>query len=156
MELYLQFLLKNWGSFKLFYKLKPDIVVGTPILIALIGRLLPYKSIIVNEDDFDVVKKTADLGYPYADHILCPEVCRTTNFESKSVKYNSYHELAYLHPDHFEPDKKIATNYVDINKPYFILRFAKLLAHHDDGISGINNGIASKIIEILQPHAIFI
>ena len=62
--LLLQFFMKNWGAFLQFYKFKPDVVVGTPILISLIGRLLPYKSIIVNEDDFDIVKKTANLGYP--------------------------------------------------------------------------------------------
>ena len=52
--LLLQFFMKNWGAFLQFYKFKPDAVVGTPILISLIGRLLPYKSIIVNEDDFDL------------------------------------------------------------------------------------------------------
>ena len=54
--LLLQFVLKIWGAFILFRKLRPNIVLGTPILISLIGRLLPYKSIIVNEDDFDIIK----------------------------------------------------------------------------------------------------
>lgn len=150
--LLLQFFMKNWGAFLQFYKFKPDAVVGTPILISLIGRLLPYKSIIVNEDDFDIVKKTANFGYPHADTILCPEVCRTTKFDKKSIKYQSYHELAYLHPNHFKADLKIATNYINNEKPYFILRFAKLFAHHDDGITGINSEVAARVVNILKPH----
>ena len=148
--LLLQFLLKIGGAFRLFYKLKPDIVIGTPILIPLIGCVLPYKSIIVNEDDFDVIKKTANFGYPFSNHILCPIVCRTTNFDNKSVKYQAYHELAYLHPNHYTPDKKIANKYVDLSSPYFIIRFAKLIAHHDAGIKGISDEVASKIIDLLS------
>lgn len=150
--LLIQFIMKNWGAFLLFRRLKPKIVVGTPILIALISRILPYDSIIVNEDDFDVVKKTADFGYPYADHILCPTVCRTTIFEKKCIKYSSYHELAYLHPNNFKPSKEIACQYVDTSKPYFIIRFAKLIAHHDEGIKGLNLSITLKIIEQLKPY----
>ncbi len=149
--LLVQFVFKNIGAFKIFYKQKPDFVFGTPILISLISRLLPYKSVIVNEDDFDIISKTANLGYPHADHILCPIVCRTTSFGEKSIQYNSYHELAYLHPDHFIPDVNKARLYVDINKPYAIIRFAKLFAHHDDGIKGINANTAKKLIEILEP-----
>jgi predicted glycosyltransferase len=150
--LFFQFILKTWGAFRLFHKLKPDIVIGTPILISLIGRILPYKCIIVNEDDFDVVKKTSNFGYPYADHILCPVICRTTNFDSKSIKYQGYHELAYLHPNHFKAKEEIASKYVDLTSSYFIIRFAKLIAHHDDGIKGLDNDIAKQIIEILKAH----
>ena len=150
MDLLIQFILKNWGAFRKFLKLKPDIVVGTPILISLIGRVLPYKSIIVNEDDFDIVKKTANFGYLSADNIICPVVCRTTKFDEKSIKYQGYHELAYLHPKYFSATKDIASKYVDVSKPYFLLRFAKLFAHHDDGIKGINAHIARQIIEKLK------
>ena len=37
-------------------------------------------------------------------------------------------------------------------KPYFILRFASLNAHHDSGIKGINTEIAQRLIDILSPH----
>ena len=88
----------------------------------------------------------------HADTILCPEVCRTTKFDKKSIKYQSYHELAYLHPNHFKPNLKKATSYIDNKNPYFIIRFAKLFAHHDDGIQGINSEVAAELINILKPH----
>ena len=62
-----------------------------------------------------------------------------------------YHELAYLHPNHFTPDPKIVEAYgIDTSKPYFVMRFASLNAHHDSGIKGINTDIAQRLINILE------
>jgi hypothetical protein len=147
-----QFLTKLKGAYTKFKKEKPDLVVGTPILISLIGKVLGYKSIIVNEDDFDVIKQTANLGYPFASQIIAPKVCRTGKFASKTIQYEGYHELAYLHPDHFTPNPNVVENYFSSSVPYFIIRFAKLAAHHDKGIRGINISIAKKIIQLLEPY----
>jgi predicted glycosyltransferase len=106
----------------------------------------------VGEDDAAVVPMMANLTFPFANEILTPEVCDNGRWNKKSVKYNSYHELAYLHPNHFTPDKKIVEKYFSSEKPYFIIRFAKLNAHHDVGIQGINTKIAQKLIDILKPH----
>ena len=70
----------------------------------------------------------------------------------KATKYNSYQELAYLHPNHFRPDKSIVEKYFSSDQDYFLIRFAKLTAHHDDGIKGINAEIAQKIIDVLEPY----
>ena len=72
---------------------------------------------------------------------------------AKSKKYPSYQELAYLHPNHFTADKSVVNGYgIDTNKPYFVMRFASLKAHHDDGIRGINTEIAQRLIDILSPY----
>ena len=71
--------------------------------------------------------------------------------ENKSAKYPSYHELASLHPNHFTPDPKIVEAYgINTSKPYFVMRFASLNAHHDSGIKGINTEIAERLISILE------
>ena len=63
-----------------------------------------------------------------------------------------YHELAYLHPNHFTPDPKIVEAYgIDTSKPYFVMRFASLNAHHDNGSKGINTEIAERLVKILEP-----
>ncbi len=147
-----QFLQKNIGTYKVLKKFKPDLVLGTPIVVSLIGALLNYKSIIVNEDDFDVVSLTANFGYPFADNIVCPEVCRQGKFKDKCITYSGYHELAYLHPDNFEPNKKFVEKYIDTSKPYFLIRFAKLTAHHDTNIRGLSNDLAIKLISKLEKY----
>ena len=104
-----------------------------------------------NEDDADVVPRFAKMSYPYAKDILTPIVCDNGKWNEKSIKYASYHELAYLHPNNFTPDKQIVEKYFPTDKPYFIIRFAKLNAHHDTGIKGISVDIASRLIDFLKP-----
>jgi predicted glycosyltransferase len=133
------------------FKNKPDLMVGTSVAISHVGKILGIPAINVNEDDADVVPLYAKLSYPWATHILAPKVCRMGKWANKTIFYDSYHELAYLHPRNFIPDNIIAKKYVSIDKPYFIIRFAKLSAHHDTGIKGLSNQIAQTLIELLKP-----
>lgn len=148
-----------WGLIKRTYRMNafcskyhPDILTGTSVENSFIGKIRHIPVINVNEDDADVVPLYAKLSYPWATEILAPSVCNCGKWEGKATKYNSYHELAYLHPDNFTPDKSVVEQYFSVDSPYFIMRFAKLKAHHDTGIKGISTEIASKIIEILEPH----
>lgn len=133
-------------------KHKPTILTGTSVENSFVGKLLHIPVININEDDAAVVPLYAKLSYPLASAILTPTVCDNGKWNAKSTKYNSFQELAYLHPNHFTADKKVVETYFPTDKPYFILRFAKLTAHHDSGIEGINTQIAERIIEILKPH----
>jgi hypothetical protein len=137
---------------KVCNKFKPDILVGTSVAISHVGKLKGIPSINVNEDDAEIVPLYAKLAYPWATKIVAPQVCSVGKWKSKKVPYQGYHELAYLHPNNFIPSEEIASKYVDTKEKYFIIRFAKLTAHHDDGVKGINSKIASKIIEILAEH----
>src|SRR5690625_5065819 len=138
--------------FRICLKEKPDILVGTDIVITHIGKLLGIPSIILNEDDANAVPLLAKYGFKYSSCTLSPECCDLGSFSDKKIGFNSYHELAYLHPDHFTPEIEIFIKYYDRNKPLFLLRFAKLTAHHDDGIGGITNELAVKLVKILEPH----
>ena len=123
-------------------------MVGTSPEICHIGKILNIPSINVNEDDASAVPQYAKFSYPFAKEILSPGCCNNGKWDNKSIKYDSYHELAYLHPDNFEPDEKILTKY-NIIKPYFILRFSALKAYHDSGVKGINKELGLKIIDKL-------
>lgn len=132
-------------------KNKPDLLIGTSVAISHVGKVLNIPSINVNEDDADVVPLYAKLAYPWATKILAPRVCRMDKWDYKTINYDSYHELAYLHPNNFSPQIRIAQKYISLEKPFFILRFAKLGAHHDVGIKGISDEIAAKLVELLNP-----
>ncbi|MBX3008339.1 MAG: DUF354 domain-containing protein [Melioribacteraceae bacterium] len=151
-DLILQFLEKSISLYKILKQEKPSLVIGTSIIISLASKPLGISNIIVNEDDFDIIQQTANLGYRFATKILCPDVCRTGRWDFKCVKYNSYHELAYLHPNHFEPNKKVVEKYFNMDDPFFVLRFAKLSAHHDEGIEGINDKLALEIVNRLRDY----
>jgi len=141
-----------WRISMFCFKYKPDILIGTSIENSYVGKLLNIPVININEDDAEVVPLYAKLSYPLAKEILTPIVCNSGKWNEKAIKYNSYHELAYLHPNHFTPDIEVANKYIDVNSTYFIIRFAKLTAHHDTGIKGINSEIAQSLIDILRPH----
>ncbi|GHT31082.1 hypothetical protein FACS189434_00170 [Bacteroidia bacterium] len=139
------------GMYRFIKKNQIDILAGSTLTFA--TRVFTAAKVFeVGEDDVAVVPMMANLTFPFANEILTPEVCDNGRWNKKSVKYNSYQELAYLHPNHFTPDESVVKKYFSAEKPYFILRFAKLTAHHDAGIQGINTEIAQKIIDILKPH----
>ena len=129
---------------------RPAVLAGTytPFLSKWTG--VPVIS--CNEDDAAVVPRFARMSYPYAKDILTPIVCDNGEWNEKSIKYASYHELAYLHPNNFKPDKQVVEKYFSTVKPYFIMRFAKLSAHHDNGIKGIDNTMAMRLVEMLRPY----
>lgn len=140
---------RDMQFFKVCRRFKPDLMIGTSAEITHVGSLLKIPSVVVNEDDAEVVPLFAKLAYPFATKILAPNCCSVGKWKNKKTGYNSYHELAYLHPNHFLPDKSKLVN-INSEKPYFILRFAKLTAHHDHGRTGITTAIAQRIINLLS------
>jgi len=137
--------------FRLALKYQPKMLIGTDIVIAHVGKLLGIPSVILNEDDAKEVPFLAKLGFKYATAVFSPSCCNISPYDAKKIVYQGYHELAYLHPNYFTPDReKVKELLVDGDK-YFILRFAELTAHHDDGKKGISTKLALQLIEKLTP-----
>lgn len=124
-----------------------DLLVGTDSSIAQAGYICGKPSITTLEDDYDVIKKLANLTYPFTSSIVAPAVCSVGKWESKKISYQGYMKLAYLHPNCFTPDINIKMSYVADNK-YCLLRLAQLTAHHDTGIKGLNVEIVKSIIKL--------
>jgi predicted glycosyltransferase len=148
----LSLLKRDIKVFKKVWRKRPDMMIGSEISLAQVGRLLGIPSLILSEDDAEYVQGFARLAYPFVKHILSPHVCSAWKWEHKKIGYNSLHELAYLHPNHFTPDSSLIKDYVDINKPFFVLRLSKLDAYHDEGKTGITNQLAIDIVNILSLH----
>lgn len=138
--------------FKFCFKNKPDIMLGTSSEITHIGKVLNIPSLVFEEDDYDVISEFSKITYPFASSILAPHCCNVGKWEAKTIFYNSYHEIAYLHPKYFSPNADILQKLKCNGNDYFILRFVSLNANHDKGIHGIDDSIAEKIIEILKPY----
>lgn len=143
---------QDYRLLKIARKFRPDVLAGTSVAISHVGRILGIPSINLNEDDAEIVPLYARLAYPWASAIIAPYVCSVGKWESKKIGYPGYHELAYLHPNHFTPSAEVASRYLNVNERYFVIRFAKLTAHHDDGVKGISNAIAKNVIKLLAPH----
>jgi predicted glycosyltransferase len=142
---------RQFSMLSLALKYKPVLLAGTDIVIAHVGRLLGIPSVILNEDDTKEVPFLANYGFKYATAVFSPNSCNISPYNSKKVGYEGYHELAYLHPNYFSPDKSKVTELLQEKERYFILRFAELSAHHDEGRKGINLEVAQKLIDKLNP-----
>ena len=133
-------------------KEKPGILVGCSAELAILGKVFGIPSCAFFEDDLDKVKSFAKLAGPTATYLICPDVCSAWKWEKKKIGYNSYHELSYLHPDHFHPDYKIVEHLFKPGTRNFIIRFSELGAYHDAGKKGITDELALALIEKIKPH----
>ena len=138
--------------FKFCITNRPNLLIGTSAEIGHVGTLLNIPSINVNEDDVTVINTFAKISYPWNDFILSPIVCNNVSWQKKTIPYNGYHELAYLHPNNFEASKSNIKKYITQNEVFFLIRFAQFNAHHDNGISGINTKLAIQIFKLLEPY----
>ena len=131
---------------------KIDVMFGVPPVWG--TRLICRKPVIIcGEDDAHVAPRTAKILFPLASEIITPQSCDNGRWNKKSIKYPGFQKLAYLHPHWFSADKEVVRrNGIDPEKPYFILRFASLNAHHDSGVSGISTDIARRLVDMLSPH----
>jgi len=145
-------LVRDWRILRFVKKHKIDLLTGSTVEVAQVGWLTRKYRVNTGEDDMNVVPLFPKMAGPFMGTILSPRVCNNYSLEPYSVKYESYHELAYLHPNHFQADKKIVEKYFSADTPFFILRFSSLNAYHDAGIQGINTEIAQHLIDILKPH----
>ena len=149
-------IVRDWNILWICIREKINLLTGSSAEVAHIAWLLRKLGVCTGEDDAKVIPNYVRCTAPFLYDMcirLCPTVCSSERMEQYTVRYPSYHELAYLHPNHFTADKTIVEGYgIDTTKPYFIMRFASLKAHHDDGIKGINTEIAQRLVDILSPH----
>lgn len=134
--------------YKIARKCKANILLGTDSSVAQAAFLLRKKAITTLEDDYEVINKLAKLTYPFTDTILVPDVCSVGKWTEKKIPYSGYMKLSYLHPKRFEPNINIKNKYIKEDK-FCLLRLAKLTAHHDKGINGLNPQLVVKLIEFL-------
>ena len=143
---------RDYILYKMLNGQKPNLMIGTSAEIAHIGKLKSIASLVINEDDFDVVPFFSYSSYPFATNIFTPSCRSVGRWTYKNITYQGYHELSYLHPNHFIPDKSVVQKYIKSDTKYFILRFSSLNAHHDKGKKGITDSLAKGIVNKLNKY----
>jgi uncharacterized protein len=138
--------------FRIIRREKPAVLAGSPAELAFTGKVTGVPVCMFFEDDVEKVYPYGSITGPFATHMICPDVCSAGKWNNKKVGYPSYHELAYLHPDHFTPDKKLVQHLFGDRQRYFILRFVELGAFHDAGKTGITNQFALDLVRKLEIH----
>ncbi len=138
-------LMKEWltRDYKLFNvarEFKPDILTGilNPC-VAHVSRLLRKKAVIFNDTEHATFAET--ITYPFADTVCTPS-CFKKDIGKIQIRYNGYHELAYLHPNYFVPNPDVLDD-IGLKRydKFTILRFVSWGASHDVGQYGMQNKI---------------
>lgn len=147
-------MLRLWRVFWFTLTHHIDVLAGSTPEVAQVAWLLRRRSVVMAEDDASIVPQFIKAVKPFVDNYLSPVSCNNGVLEPATTHYQGFHKLAYLHPDRFTPDPAVVDKYFPHDKPYFLLRFAKLNAYHDVSASahGINDETALALINILTPH----
>lgn len=148
---------KLWGLLKFDLQMircamrfKPDLLLSHgSIYAAHAGGLLGIKHLSL-EDSGNM--EQIYLYRPFTDVILTSDIFKKS-LGPKQMRYNGYHELAYLHPQEFKPNKEIY-NLLQIEEqtPFALLRLISWNASHDLGQKGLSNDFKVKLVKHLEQN----
>jgi predicted glycosyltransferase len=140
---------RDWAVYRLHRKERFTHAFGTSVSIAHLSVVCHVKSYNFCEDDDSVIPLQARLIYPFTTKIIVPDCLKYTKWKTNRIAVSSYHELAYLHPDHFVPDDEIVKSYGLVPGNYVLIRLSALKAHHDIGKKGISEKLLHDIKSLL-------
>jgi predicted glycosyltransferase len=134
---------------KVMRSFKPDVMTGIMgPSIALAGALRRVPAVVFYDTEFAV--QTNRLVYPLAYSVCTPD-CYQGKVRGRHPQYAGYHELAYLHPNRFQPDPAVLAEFgVRPDEPYSIVRFVSWQAVHDRQERGLSVKQKRHLIELLQ------
>lgn len=149
---------KLWGMVEFGFKelltgltFKPNILLSHGSMYAAHAAFLLGKPHISLEDTFNF--EQIRFYKPFTKYIL------TADYEhplkgAKIISYAGFHELAYLHPNRFTPDKSVLKELGVIEgEKFVIIRFVSWNASHDIGHKGISSEKKLKAIEEFSKFA---
>jgi predicted glycosyltransferase len=150
--LMVELLIHESRVFKIARRFKPDIIVSIAgVMNVHAAKLLKIPTIVFT--DTEHAKLSNLLTFPFAD-VICTPSCYLDDLGDKQIRYDGYHELAYLHPNYFRPDGKV----LDLlglkeGEKFVIMRFVSWRASHDIGHRGLSIEMKRKSVQELSKYA---
>lgn len=131
-------IMRDYKLYKVARRFKPDIFIShASPCAAHVAKLLGRPHIALEDTEHSTEQYW--LYAPFTDAILT-STCFKKNLGKKQVRYNGYHELAYLHPNYFKPDPSVFDSLgLSKDDKFIMLRFVSWSASHDIGDRGFTN-----------------
>lgn len=142
---------RDYEILKIARKFNPDILMGmSNPCVAHASWILGKKAILL--DDSEVTTFSHKITYPFANVICTPSLYKK-DLGKKQVRYDGYHELAYLNPKYFTPDPSVLEYFgLKESDKYVILRFVSWGANHDVGHQGLSLEDKRKAVHEIEKH----
>lgn len=130
----------------------PAVVVSQFTPCAVHAAHLANARSIVFTDDEAATDAAGMVTHPFASYIYTPQAFRY-DLGPKHRRYDGYHELAYLHPDRFEPDPSVLTaNGIDPERSFFVLGFEAWEEDDEASVTGFSPLAKRELVEFLSQH----
>ena len=145
-------IMRDFLLWKYCLKFRPDILVG------IIAPFTPHVGFVLRKpsliwEDTEHNKLNHRLAWPFATAIYSPD-CYTLPPIKKQHLYAGCHELAYLHPNNFTPDKETVKKLgINPDEKYCIIRLSAWMAHHDVGQHGIQQNKTLDFVKTIEKYA---
>lgn len=133
---------KIWGVLKFdllelitALKFKPDVFLSHGSPYAAHAAFFLRKKNVALEDTGNA--EQVKLYLPFTSTVLTSNSFHK-QYGKKQIRYNGFHELAYLHPNHFLSNKKVLEELnLKEGETFFFIRFVSWNASHDFGEKGL-------------------
>jgi len=134
---------------KIMRSFRPDVMTGIMgPSIAVAGAVRGVPAVVFYDTEFAV--QTNRMVYPLA-HSVCTPDSYQGKVPGRHLQYAGYHELAYLHPNRFQPDPTVLGEFgISPGEPYSIVRFVSWQAVHDRKERGLSPKQKLHLIEVLE------
>ncbi len=151
-QLALELLIRQIKLFPILLKNHINLCVSvTGATCVHIARFLKIPCLVFYDTEHAKIQNT--LTIPFATQYITPEY-HFQRLGKNHITYKGLHELAYLHPNYFQPDPSIY-NQLKIRRDenFVIIRFVSWAAAHDVRQSGISLELKRELIHLLLPFA---
>jgi hypothetical protein len=148
LSLFQEFLWRTAALVKLLRQFKPDVAtaIGGECLVPA-ARLTGRPSVLFTDTEHAAAARY--LALPWATRICTPRAFKS-DLGPRQVRYQGYHELAYLHPAYFRPDPTVRRELgLKDGERFAVLRFVSWQASHDRGQAGFSVTLKEKAVERL-------
>ncbi len=141
---------RDYALLKIVNEVKPDVMAGIGgVFIAHVGKLTGIPSLAFYDTENATLQNA--ITYPLASAVIVPNCYETWVPKKRHIRYDGYHELSYLHPDYFTPNKNIAIqNGLAESGDTFFLRMVSWQANHDIGENGWSVELLRQTVDKLS------
>ncbi len=130
---------------------RPDLIFGVGSYAAHAGVFTDSPVVVVADSEPTAVDHI--VSKPFVDMFLTPHTFGK-DLGSKHYEFRGFKELAYLHPDVYEPDPTIRERLgVGPDEDFAIVRFNAFGSHHDVGHSGFSPEKRRQLVSALSEQA---